>query len=106
MPEERYFSMPSGKYPGKTMGGSPDQQSASNQNKSCRRVSGPSHQQPVDCKGHQRPQKMFSKLSGGVQAEQGFRLKKRLHPEVAVFAADAGLLETAKGCHRLVGPRF
>jgi hypothetical protein len=48
---------------------------------------------------------MFSKLSGGVQAEQGFRLKIRLQPEVAVFASDAGLLETAKGCRRLVGQR-
>jgi hypothetical protein len=48
---------------------------------------------------------MTSIPSGGVQAEQGFRLKKRLDPEVAVFAADAGLLETAKRCHRLVGQR-
>ena len=28
-------------------------------------------------------------MSGGVQAEQGFRLKNCLHPEVAEFAADA-----------------
>jgi len=28
-------------------------------------------------------------VSGGVQAEQGFRLKNCLHPEVAEFAADA-----------------
>jgi hypothetical protein len=28
-------------------------------------------------------------VSGSVQAEKGFRFKKRLHPELAVFAADA-----------------